>query len=182
MYRKETTLEQIPQAVWDVESTVRCVAGANLDTSSMPDGSKRVLKGTPLMFDKTTGEAKVVKTAKVVAAADAEATSLSVAKGSIFKVGDTIAGSKITAIDSSAEDKDVLTVEALSEAVAKDTVVDDGNGKSVVGMNYATAKMEDFIFFFKQKTAYEIQEDTLPYPLSDDIKTALTCRHHFAAY
>lgn len=182
MYRKETTLEQIPQAIWDVESCVRCVAGANIDTDSLPDGAKRVLKGTPLMYDSATGSVKVVKTAKVVTAADAAATSLEIEKGSIFKVGDTIAGSTISAIDDSADDKDVLTISALAEAIDKDAVVDDGNGAKVIGLNYANTKIEDFTSVTWTIQAYEIQENTLPYPLNNDIKTALTCRHHFAAF
>lgn len=182
MYRKETTLEQIPQAIWDVESCVRCVAGATLDTSSLPDGAKRVLKGTPLVYDSATGKVKVVKTATVATAAEAGATSLEIAKDSIFKVGDTIAGSTISAIDDSADDKDVLTISALETAVKAGDVIDDGNGANVVGLNYANTKIEDFTSVTWTIQAYEIQEATLPYPLNAGIKTALTCRHHFAAF
>lgn len=182
MYYREVSLEQIPQAVWDVESTVRCVAGANLDTSNLPAGAKRILKGTPLTIDKSTRKVKAVKTAKVAADAAANATTISVEKGSMLVVGDTIAGSKITAINDSAADKDVLTVAALGKALKKGDVIDDGNGKNVIGLAYTTTPIEDFTSVTWTIQAYEIQEDTLPYPLNDDIKNALTSRHHFAAF
>lgn len=181
MYHKYVESEEIQEAQWDVKSCVRCVAGANLDTSNLPDGTKYIAKGTPLMITDSR-EVKVVKTATVVEAADAAATSLSIAKGSMFAVGDTIAGGTISAIDTSNEEKDVLTVSALEAAVAKGDVVDDGNGSKVVGLCYCTVKIEDFTSVTWTIQAYEIDETSLPYPFSEAIKTALTSRHHFAAF
>lgn len=177
--------EHVQEAQWDVKSCVRCIAGATLDMSNLPAGIKRLPKGTPLRLTDAR-KAIAIKTATVVTAAAKDATTLEIAKGSLFVVGDNIAGSTITAIDTTGEDKDVLTIGALSKAVAKDAIVDDGNIASIIGLQYATVKFTDPNDRFPSVTwtiqAYEIREETLPFPLSADAKTALTSRHHWALF
>lgn len=74
-----------------------------------------VNEGTPVGVD-ANGLYHVVKTAKLVSVVANTATDYPVAKGHNFKVGDFLAqktGGKayaITAIDTTAEDKDILTV------------------------------------------------------------------------
>ena len=177
--------EHVQEAQWDVKSCVRCIAGATLDLSNLPNGMKRIPKGTPLRLT-SARKAIVIKTATVVTAAAKDATSLEIAKGSLFQVGDTIAGSTISAIDTSNETKDVLTVTALAKAVAKNAIVDDGNIADIIGLLYATTKLTDPTDRYPSATwtiqAYEIREETLPFPLSADAKTALTSRHHWALF
>ena len=94
-------------------------------------------------------------------------------------VGDTIAGSAISAIDSSNENFDKFTIAALAEKADKGAVLDDGNASKVVGLNYATVELDGMQSCTPTLQAYEIEEETLPYYLNDAIKTALTSRHAF---
>ena len=85
---------------------------ANLGGSSLLEGTP-IAKGSNDLYE-------VVKTAQVITNASQGATTIEVAKGHHFKVGDKIAfsstnkGNAITAIDKSNAAKDVITLSALA--------------------------------------------------------------------
>lgn len=86
-------------------------------------GGSAIFEGTPIAKG-SNGLYEVVKTAQIVTEAASGATTIEVAKGHHFVVGDFIAfsstnkGVAISAIDKSNSDKDVLTIGALSAKVA----------------------------------------------------------------
>ena len=169
-------------AQWDVKSCVRCIAGLNFDKTCLPDGVEFLPKGVVLASKLTAAGyvAVLAKTAVVAANAAKDATTLNVAKGHALKVGDKIAGSTISAIDTSNDEYDALTVSALAKAVTKDTVANDDNVDNILGLNYARTKMDAYPSVTYTIQAYEIDESSLPFPINDTIKEKLTTRHHFA--
>lgn len=78
-------------------------------------GGKALLEGTPLAKG-SDGMYHVVKTAKVLSRVETSGTEIQVAKGHHFVVGEFIGNGtkaqKITKIDKSAADKDVITITA----------------------------------------------------------------------
>ena len=178
MIYKVTSPTDIPEGVWDEKSCVRRQSGFMVDETNIPSGMVWLPKGAPLAL-LANGKVAVCKTAKVYENASNSATELKVYKGHIFKVGDTIAGSAISAIDTSNASFDKLTISALSKAAKANDVLDDGTSAKVIGLNYATVKLDGMQSCTPTLQAYEIEEDKLPYPFNDAIKTALTSRHAF---
>lgn len=179
MFYESTKPDVLTEGKWDEESCRRRIGGYDFTKASFStDETKWLPKGAPLALDSSTGNAVLIKTAKAAAAALAEATSLKVEKGHILAVGDVINGSTISAI-TAGDDYDTLTVSALGAAVAEGEVVDTLGSKKVLGLNYASVKMRGQVTVTPTLQAYEIEEDTLPYPLSEAIKEGLTCRHAF---
>jgi len=179
MFYESTKPDVLTEGKWDEESCRRRIGGYDFTKSSFStDETKWLPKGAPLALDATTGNAVLIKTAVAYEAANASATSLKVAKGHLLEVGDVINGSAISKI-TSATGYDTLTVAALSAAVEKDEVVDTLGTKKVLGLNYASVKMRGQVTVTPTLQAYEIEEDTLPYPLSEAIKAGLTDRHAF---
>lgn len=178
MYYKTTPPSDIQEGKWDEKSCVRRQSGFVIDETGLPATLKWLPKGAPLALA-ADGKVAVCKTAKVYEAAAKSATEIKVAKGHLFATGDSIGGSAISAIDTSAADYDKLTVAALSAKAEAGSVLDDGNAAKVIGLNYATVELDGQQGCTPTLQAYEIEEDTLPYPLSDAIKTALTSRHAF---
>lgn len=176
------TFDSQQGAMWDVKSCVRSIAGLNFDKTCLPDGVEFLPKGVVLASKLTAAGyvAVLVKTVTVAANAAKDATTLNVAKGHALKVGDKIAGSTISAIDTSNAEYDVLTITALGKAVTKDTVLNDDNVDNILGFNYARTKMDAYPSVTYTVQAYEIDESTLPFPINDTIKEKLTSRHHFA--
>ena len=169
-------------AQWDVKSCVRCIAGIEFDKTCLPTGMEFLPKGAVLASKLTSAgyKAVLVKTAVVQANAAANDTTLKVLKGHALIVGDKVAGSTISAIDTSNADYDALTVGALAAAVAKDAVVNDDNTDNILGLNYCRTKMDAYPSVTYTLQAYEIMESTLPYPINSTIKEKLTSRHHYA--
>lgn len=178
MFYKENLPVNIQEGVWDEKSCVRRQCGYVIDETGLPKGMEWLEKGTPLAI-KDDGKVKVCKTAKVYEVAAKSATELKVYKGHLFAVNDKIAGSTISAIDSSNNDFDKLSVSALAEKADKDAVLDDGDAANVIGLNYATVHLDGMQSCTPTLQAYEIEEKTLPYPISNAIKAALTSRHAF---
>ena len=166
----------IQEANWDEKTCVRRQGGYSIDASSLPSDLAYLPKGAVLALT-SADTVSLVKTAVANVDAKAAATSLKVDKGHLLKVGDTIAGSTISAINTTNSDYDTLTVSALAADVKKGDVVADGNVDNVIGLNYATVKIDSFPTCTVTVQAYEIEEDTLPYPVNDAIKAALTSRH-----
>ncbi|MGV0921897.1 hypothetical protein ACTS94_16370 [Empedobacter falsenii] len=104
--------------------------GVAIDPATIEDDY--LLEGAPLAKGKS-GLYEVVANAVVSKAADTSATSIDVLKGSHFKVGTTILGAKVTAIDKSKADFDTLTLDkGLSKAVVKGDVI--GEAKTVIAV------------------------------------------------
>lgn len=107
-------------------------AGVGVHASVL--GGEVLYEGTPIGYG-DSGLFDVLKTAQVVTAYVKNATSLEVAKGHHFVVGDTIgtsasAGVAISAIDKSQTAKDVITLPegGLSAAIAVNGCVFQTNG------------------------------------------------------
>lgn len=171
-----TKPEDIKEALWLEEQCLRRQGGYDLDRSNLPTTLKWVAKGTILRFV-SGGKAQVVKTAKAVEKADKAATTLKIASGSLFKVGDKIAGATIAAISSS-DGVDTLTVSALDNAVAANAIVSDYDKTKdvLLGFSYDTLDIRDpesSIAATPTLQVMEVEEDSLPYPINDDIKAGI---------
>ncbi len=175
-FMHKTQPDNIKEAVWWEEKCTRRQGGYDLDRSNLPAALKWLPKGTVLKLT-SAGKAQVVKTATVAEKADKDATALKVISGSLFEIGDTIAGTKITAIVTN-DGVDALTVEALPNAVsAKDVVSDyDKTADKLLGLSYDTLDLRDAeasIAATPTLAVMEVEEGTLPYPVNDEIKQGL---------
>ena len=171
-----TKPEDIKEALWLEEQCLRRQGGYDLDRSNLPATLKFVAKGTVLRLV-TGGKAQVVKTAKVTEKASKSATTLKIASGSLFKVGDKIAGATISAIASS-DGVDTLTVSALDNAVAANAIVSDYDKTKdvLLGFSYDTLDVRDqesSIAATPTLQVMEVEEDSLPYPINDEIKEGI---------
>ena len=171
-----TKPEDIKEALWLEEQCLRRQGGYDLDRTNLPATLKFVAKGTVLRLV-TGGKAQVVKTAKAVEKADKAATTLKIASGSLFQVGDKIAGATISAI-ATTDGVDTLTVSALDNAVAKDAVVSDYDKTKdvLLGFSYDTLDVRDqesSIAATPTLQVMEVEEDSLPYPINDEIKEGI---------
>lgn len=162
---------------WNEKTCIRMTAGFDLSKANLPVGMELLPKGAPLAV--VNKVAYLVKTATVHANANQSATSVQVKKGHAVVVGDVLNGSTVSAINTENEDFDVLTVSALAAAVKEGDVLADAKAGNVCGLNYATVRIDQFPTCTPTIQAYEIEEKTLPYPVSEAIKTALTSRHMF---
>lgn len=174
MFLKKTKPTEIKEATWWEEHCIRRQGGFNLDASNIPASVRWIAKGTPLKLT-TGGNAAVIKTAQVTEAVASGATTIKVASGSLFKVGDTIAGVAISAI-TAGTGFDTLTVEAVSADIAKGAVVSDyTDGDIVLGLSYDTLEVEPDCQQMASPTlqVLEVEKDSLPYPLSDEIVAAI---------
>lgn len=178
MYYKKKFPTDIKEGAWDEKSCVRRIAGFTIDETNLPSTLKWLPKGTPLVL-LTNGMVSVCKTAKVYEKAAQAATTLKVNKGSLFMVGDKIAGSTISKVDESSSDFTKLTISVLENEVEANAVVDDGNASKVIGLNYATVELDGQQSCTPTLQAYEIDEDSLPYPINEAIKEALTVTHKY---
>lgn len=169
----------IKEALWWEETCVRRQGGYDLDTTNLPSDFRWLPKGTVLGFNAENGKAQVVKTAQVYANAAKDATTLKIVANPLIKVGDTLAGSTISAI-STEDGVSTLTVSALAEAVSKDAIVDDGTSV-ILGLAYETTDLRDNDFPQVTPTlqAFEIEEDSLPFAINDAIKEKLGPLHQF---
>ena len=171
-----TKPEDIKEALWLEEQCLRRQGGYDLDRTNLPATLKFVAKGTVLRLV-TGGKAQVVKTAKAVEKADKAATTLKIASGSLFQVGDKIAGATISAI-ATTDGVDRLTISALGNAVAKDAVVSDYDKTKdvLLGFSYDTLDVRDqesSIAATPTLKVMEVEEDSLPYPINDEIKEGI---------
>lgn len=176
MFFHKSTATNIKEAAWWEEHCVRRQGGYDLDKSNLPDAFRWLPKGAILKFDKTTGKAVVVKTAEVAEDAATGATSIKVKHTGLLKVGDTFNGNKITAI-ASTDDVDTLTVAATSEEIKKGAVISDYDKDNdvLLGLAYETNDLRDNDNPFVTPTleAVEIEKDTMPFPVNDDIIAGL---------
>ena len=166
------------EANWNERTCERRQGGYSLNTDSLIEGTTVLPKGAVIALD-SEGTAILVKTAKTTAAATKSATSINLEKGHGFVVGDKVNGATISAIDTTAADYDTLTISALGAAVANGAVVASDFGTGIVGLNYASVVIDENPSVTVTLQAYDIDESTMPYPVNDAIKEALTSRHSF---
>ena len=171
-----TKPEDIKEALWLEEQCLRRQGGYDLDRKNLPATLKWVAKGTVLKLV-TGGKAQVVKTAKVTEKADKAATTLKIASGSLFQVGNKIAGATISAIASN-DGVDTLTVSALDNAVAANAIVSDYDKTKdvLLGFSYDTLDIRDADASIAATPTLQvmgIEEDSLPYPINDEIKAGI---------
>lgn len=181
MFLHNTKPEGIKEGLWWEETCLRRQGGYDLDTSNLPASFRWLPKGAVLAFNATNGKAKLLKSVKVYENAAADATTLKVKDNGLLAVGDTIGGATISAI-SVADGVATLTVGALASKVDAGTVLTDSlSGVKLLGLAYETTDLRDNDFPQVTPTlrAFEIEEDTLPFPINDDIKTALGPLHQF---
>lgn len=181
MFMHKGTPTNIKEALWWEETCIRRQGGYDLDTTNLPADFRWLPKGTVLAFNATNGKATVVKTAKVYANAAKDATTLQIEESPLIKVGDKLAGSTISAIMTE-EGVSTLTVSALAKAVTKDTIVDSlESGTILLGLAYETTDLRDVDYPQVTPTlqAFEIEEDTMPFPINDTIKAGLGALHQF---
>lgn len=172
MFFRKTTSTAIKEGAWWEEHCVRRQGGYDLDKSNLPDSFRWLAKGTVLKFDASTGKAVVVKSAKLSADAASGATEIKVEDTGILKVGDTLGGNAITAI-SVADGVATLTVAAISAKLkAGDVISDyDKDNDVLLGLAYETNDLRDNDNPFVTPTleAVEIEKDSLPIPVNDEI-------------
>lgn len=171
----------IKEALWWEEMCVRRQSGYDLDTSNLPADFRWIPKGAVLAFNATNGKAILVKTAVAFAAAAKDATTLKIVENPLIKVGDKLAGSTISAIETE-DGVSTLTVTALAKAVAKDAVIaDDNAGGTLLGLAYETTDLRDNDYPHVTPTlrCFEIEEDSMPFPINDTIKAGLGQLHQF---
>jgi hypothetical protein len=181
MFLKKGQPTNIKEALWWEEQCVRRQGGYDLDTTNLPAGTRFIPKGTLLELIAGTGKVKVVKSATVYANAAQNATTLQIVENPLIKVGDTLAGSQISAI-STEDGVSTLTVAALASAVSKDAVVTTATSESViVGLQYETIDLQDVDFPQVAVTlqAFEIEEATMPQPINATMKQWLGPLHQF---
>lgn len=174
MFLKKTKPTEIKEAAWWEEHCIRRQGGYDFDATNLPASIKWVAKGTPLKLT-IDGNATVIKTAQVTEKAAKGATTIKVASGSLLKVGDTIAGVKISAI-TVGDGVDTLTVAAIEDEIAKGTVISDyTKDDTVLGLSYDTFEIDADAQQMATPTlqVLEVEKDSLPYPLNDDIITAI---------
>jgi len=176
----KTKPESIKEAVWLEEQCLRRQGGYDLDRTNLPSTLKWLAKGTVFKLSATGGKAVAVKTAKVTEVASKAATTLKIASGSLFKVGDTVAGLTITKIESDASTGiDTLTgTGGVTEGAAKGDVLSDYDKSkdTLLGFSYDTLDLRDpdsSIPVTPTLQVMEVEEDSLPYPINKDIKDGL---------
>lgn len=181
MFMHKGQPDNIKEALWWEESCIRRQGGYDLDKSNLPATLRWLPKGTILGFKKENGAAIVVKTAKVYEAIVKEATSVKVEANDLLMVGDKLGGMTISAI--AVEDGvATLTVSAVPTALKAGDVIADENSKGIIlGLQYETNDLRDNDYPQVTPTlqVYEIEEDSLPYPVNDEIKAKLGDRHQF---
>ena len=173
--------QDIKEALWWEETCIRRQGGYDLDKSNLPATLRFLPKGTVLAFNGENGKAIAVKSAKVYEAAAVGATTIKVEANDLLMVGDKLGGSTISAM--TVEDGiATLTVGELEAAIPAGSVIADDNSKGVLlGLQYETNDLRDNDYPQVTPTlqVYEIEEDTMPYPINDDIKKGLGDRHQF---
>lgn len=172
MFFRKSTSTNIKEGAWWEEHCIRRQGGYDLDKSNLPTDFRWLAKGTVLKFDKDTGKAKLLKSAKLAADAATGATEIKVEDTGILKVGDTLGGNAITAI-TKADGVATLTVGATSaELKAGDVISEyDKDTDILLGLAYETNDLRDNDNPFVTPTleAVEIEKDSLPIPVNDDI-------------
>lgn len=186
--------EYKPEEFYRVESGVRKSGPWKLDITNLIAGSTLPVF-TPVQADLKKRTVVPVRNVRVVEAytTGESALSIKIAKNSLVYMGMFIGsgkkGAKVTAIDKSNKDYDVLTIEAaFGENIAKDAVLFESTAVGgTVKKNTA-----NFVLFDEKKVesdgpvlvtllmqAYEVKEPKLQLPIHEQDKEGLTSRFQF---
>ena len=190
----DVTPQYEPQEFYRVETGVRQSGPRKLDITNLLVGSFLPVF-TPVQADLVKRTLVPVRNVRVVEAytTGSDALSIKIAKKSLAYVGMFIGsgkkGAKVTAIDKTNKNYDVLTIEAaFGENIAKDAVLFEA---TAVG---GTAKKNtaNFVLYDAKKVesdgavlctllmqAYEVKESKLILPIHDLDKVGLTSRFQF---
>ncbi len=171
------------------DTCVRLSGGFNLDDSNLVSGSY-LPSLAPISIDFTTRKAVAVKNVEVAEAFTSGGTSLKIKKGSLAYVGMNIGngtkGGTVSAIDTSNDDYDVLTVSAIEAALSVGTVLFESSAaggttqKNVANaLNYAATKVESGATVTAIASIYEVRPSKLSVPFSTKDKSDLGARFLF---
>ena len=170
---------------YDVSTGLRRRGNYILDVTGLTVGSY-VPSFTPIAADLKAKTAKIVVNILVVEAADTAATSIKIAKGSYLVAGMFIGtgskGAKVTAIDKTNVDYDVVTVEAtigaalkvgdvLFEATAVGGTTPKNLANSALYENYKVTEGINSVALLQR--AFEIEPEKLVTPFSAKDKANL---------
>lgn len=109
--------------------------GFGLDMTGLTAGVV-VPSGALVIYDESTRLAKVVKSAKAYEAVGAAATAIKINKGSFYLVGDAFKTKTITAIDTSNDAYDVLTLAEGVVVSAGEIVLSEATTGKTTGLLY----------------------------------------------
>lgn len=180
-----------PEEFYRVETGVRKSGPWKLDITNLVVGST-LPTFTPIQADVKARTIVPVRNMKVVEAYTT-GTTIKVAKGSLAYVGMFIGsgtkGAKVTSINTTNKDYDVLTIDvAFGEDIAKDAVIFEATAaggtkkKNVANfVLYAPMKVDNDgpVLCTLLMQAYEVKEDKLPLPFHEQDKVGLTSRFQF---
>lgn len=183
----------VENEIWNQKTTFRIQGGFNLDISNLVEG--RVIEpATPLFVDFKTRTAKVSISVGVLEEASETDTEIKVKKGSHAYVGmflgDGAKGAKVSKVDKSNADYDVITVEAtmgvklpVDSVLFEASAVGGKNLKVVPNfINYTRVTVEEGATVTAVGQAYEIRESKLYAPISEKEKEALGSRFLFVNF
>lgn len=179
--------QDVERELCNQKTIYRLAGGFNLADNDVPDGTY-IPHLAPLAIDFATRKAVVVKGVKAVE--NINATALKVEKGSLAKAGMHLGtgskGATITAIDTSNDAYDTVTLSATITGVKEGDVLFEATAvggttqKNIANfLNYARVKKEAGATVTAVGQAYEIQEDKLYLPISAKDKEALGARFMF---
>ena len=190
----DVTPQYEPQEFYRVESGVRKSGPWKLDITNLLVGSFLPVF-TPVQADLVKRTLVPVRNVKVVEAytTEADALSIKIAKKSLAYVGMFIGsgkkGAKVTAIDKTNKNYNVLTIEAaFGENIAKGavlfeaTAVDGTKKKNTANFVLFDAKKvesDGAVLCTLLMQAYEVKESKLILPIHDLDKVGLTSRFQF---
>lgn len=186
--------DYVQEELYRVESGVRKSGPWKLDVTNLESGTILPVF-TPVEADLKKRTVVPVRNVKVVEAYTTGVSNLSVkvAKGSLAYVGMFIGsgkkGAKITAVDKSNKDYDLLTIEAeFGENINKDDILFES--KAAGGTTKKNTA--NFVLYDEKKVetdgpvlctllmqAYEVKESKLRMPIHELDKVALTSRFQF---
>ena len=169
-----------------VDTIQRLSGGVIFEDAEVPAGTP-IMPLTPLAVDLKTRKAKAVKNVRVVE--KASSTKVKIAKYSLAYVGmflsDGTATVKVSAIDKSNADYDLLTVSASLTAEAGVVLFDAGTSDSNTPkhsanmLNYAFFKAGEMEPLTPIYRAFEVCESKLYAPISEADKATLSDRFFF---
>lgn len=181
----------VQEEICDVRTLHHKAGAYKLDTTGLAIGS-RLPRFTPVQADLSKRTCVVVKNAKVLEDAKADATTIKIAKNSLIVEGTILGtgkkGATVTAMDKTNPDYDTVTLDAafgenvnagqvLFEASAAGGTKPKNTANFVI---YETTKIDDGIVLVALiMQAYEIHEQKLVLPFSDADKVGLTSRFQF---
>ena len=188
------TSDYKPEEFYRVETGVRKSGPWKLDITNLVVGSTLPVF-TPVQADLKARTIVPVRNVRVIEAytTGETAKTIKVAKGSLAYVnmfiGSGTKGAKVTAINTTNKDYDVLTLDAaFGEDIAKDTVLFEATAaggtkkKNIANfVMYDAKKVENDgpVLCTLLMQAYEVKEDKLHLPIHEQDKVGLTSRFQF---